>query len=112
MRKQSLIPAMLILAAVSLQGCNQQADTAAKAQTDAAKAQADIAKAQADGQKKIVDAQAKLDQVVAQNNKNVVGAQADAQTQAAKDQTAPPPPNNSDVAKAQRGRKQNRRCAV
>jgi len=99
MRKQLLIPAMLILATGLLQGCNQQ-DTAAKAQTDAAKAQADIAKAQADGQKKIVDAQAKLDQVVAQNNKNVVGAQADAQTQAVKDPNAPPPPDNADVIKA------------
>ena len=39
MRKQFFIPAMLILAAGLLQGCNQQ-DTAAKAQTDAAKAQA------------------------------------------------------------------------
>jgi len=100
MHKQAKILATVIFAAMVLQGCNQQADTTAKAQADNAKAQADIAKAEADGQKKIIDAQAKLDQVVAQNNKDVVGAQTDAQEQAASNPNAPPPAAGADVAKA------------
>jgi hypothetical protein len=93
MRKQASIFVALVAATVLLQGCNQQADTAAKVQ-------ADVAKAEADGQKQIIDAQAKLDQVVAQNNKNVVGVQADAQKDAANDANAPAPAASDDVAKA------------
>src|SRR5216110_3195818 len=100
MHTQARILVTLLVATVFLHGCNQQADTAAKAQTDAAKAQGDIAKAEADGQKKIVDAQAKLDQVVAQNNKDLVGAQTDAQKDAAKNPNAPPPEASADVVKA------------
>ncbi|TLY46855.1 MAG: hypothetical protein E6K53_17130 [Gammaproteobacteria bacterium] len=100
MHKQTFILVTLIFAAVLLQGCNQQPDTAAKVQADTAKVQADIAKAEADGQKKIIDAQAKLDQVVAQNNKDLVGAQTDAQKGATNNPTAPPPAANADVVKA------------
>ncbi len=72
MQNRSLVA--LVFATMLLQACSQQVDTA--------KVQADIAKAEADGQKTIIDAQAKLDQVVAQNNKDVVGVQADAQKDA------------------------------
>jgi hypothetical protein len=93
MRKQAKILVALVFVAVSLQGCNQQTDTAGKVQ-------ADVAKAEADGQKKIIDAQAKLDQVVAQNNKDLVGVQADAQKDAANDPNAPAPAAAADTAKA------------
>jgi hypothetical protein len=93
MRKHASILVALAFAAAMLQGCNQQADTAAKVQ-------ADVAKAEADGQKKIIDAQAKLDQVVAQNNKDLVGTQADAQKDASSNPNAPPPAVSADVAKA------------
>ena len=89
----------LAFAAILLQGCNQT-DPAAKAQTDAAKIQADVAKAGADGQKKIIDAQAKLDQVVAQNNKDLVGVQADAQKDAVSNPNAPTAAASADIAKA------------
>jgi len=105
MHAKSLIA--FAFATVLLQGCNQQTDPAAKAQadvvktqTDAAKVQADVTKAEADGQKKIIDAQAKLDQVVAQNNKDVVGVQADAQRDATTNPNAPTPAASIDVAKA------------
>lgn len=62
------------LSLMLLQGCTQQVDLA--------KVQANVTKAQADGQKLIVDAQANLDQVVAANNKDIVGVQADAQREA------------------------------
>jgi hypothetical protein len=80
-----------LFATTLLQACSQQVDTA--------KIQADVAKAQADGQKKIIDAQAKLDQVVAQNNKDLVGVQADAQRDAT---NAPNAPTTAagDIAKA------------
>ena len=100
MHTQARMLVTLIFTAVFLQGCNQQADTAPKAQVDATKVQADIAKAEADGQKKIVDAQAKLDQVVAQNNKDLVGAQTDAQKDATKNPNAPAPEASADVVKA------------
>jgi hypothetical protein len=93
MRKHANILFALAFATAMLQGCNQQADNAAKVQ-------ADVAKAEADGQKKIIDAQAKLDQVVAQNNKNLVGTQADAQKDASSNPNAPPPEANADIAKA------------
>ena len=97
-----------VIAMVSLQGCNQQTDSPAKTQADKAQAdkvraekvQADVAKAEADGQKKIIDAQAKLDQVVAQNNKDMVGAQTDAQKDATANPNAPAPEASADVAKA------------
>jgi len=91
-----------------LQGCNQQTDSPAKVQADNAQAdrvqadkvQAGIAIAEADGQKKIIDAQAKLDQVVAQNNKDLVGAQTDAQKDATNNPNAPTPAGSAEVAKA------------
>jgi len=82
----------LVFAAMVLQGCSQQADTA--------KVQADVAKAEAAGQKKIIDAQAKLDQVVAQNNKDLIGVQADAQKDATNDPNAPTAAASADIAKA------------
>ncbi|HXR63738.1 MAG TPA: hypothetical protein VN720_09395 [Rudaea sp.] len=93
MRKHANVLVAVAFAAAMLQGCNQQADTAAKVQ-------ADVSKAEADGQKKVIDAQAKLDQVVAQNNKDLVGTQADAQKDASSDPNAPPPAASADVAKA------------
>ncbi|MEO8802311.1 MAG: hypothetical protein ABI304_13155 [Rudaea sp.] len=81
-----------VLSLMLLQGCTEQVDPA--------KIQADVTKAQADGQKLIVDAQAKLDQVVAANNKDIVGSQADAQRAAATDPSAPPPAADEAVAKA------------
>jgi len=94
MRKHANILVALAFATAMLQGCNQQQPD------NAAKVQADVAKAEADGQKKIIDAQAKLDQVVAQNNKSVVGSQADAQKDASTNPNAPPPADNADVVKA------------
>ena len=93
MRKQVSIFVALVIATGLLQGCNQQPETAGKVQ-------ADVAKAEADGQKKIIDAQAKLDQVVAQNNKNLVGAQADAQKDAANNPSAPAQAADADISKA------------
>lgn len=90
MRKQASIFVGLVLATALLQGCNQQTDNAAKVQ-------ADIAKAEADGQKQIIDAQAKLDQVVAQNNKTLVGVRADAQKDAA---DKPAEAADADIVKA------------
>src|SRR6187399_117020 len=94
MRKHANILVGLIFATAMLQGCNQQQPD------NAAKVQAGVAKAEADGQKKIVDAQAKLDQVVAQNHKNLVGTEADAQKDATNNPNAPPPEASADVAKA------------
>jgi hypothetical protein len=93
MRKQVSIFVALVFTTGLLQGCNQQTDTAGKVQ-------ADVAKAEADGQKQIIDAQAKLDQVVAQNNKNLVGVQADAQKDAANNPGAPAQAAGADIAKA------------
>jgi len=100
MHSQSKNLIALVFATILLQACNQQTDPAAKAQTDAVKIQADVAKAEADGQKKIVDAQAKLDQVVAQNNKDLVGVQADAQKDAVSNPNAPTAAASADIAKA------------
>jgi len=82
MVKQSILVATLV-AALGLQACAKQVDQA--------KVEADVQKAQAEGQKKIVDAQAKLEQVNAENNKDIVSAQADARVDAAKaaDNAAP-----------------------
>ncbi|MGA9335410.1 MAG: hypothetical protein WBV39_14120 [Rudaea sp.] len=93
MRRQASIFVTLIFATLLLQACNQQEDTAAKVQ-------ADVAKAQADGQKQIIDAQAKLDQVVAQNNKDLVGVKADAQQDAANSPGTVAPAVDADIAKA------------
>src|SRR4029079_7554675 len=93
MRKHANILVALAFATAMLQGCNQQPDNAAKVQ-------ADVAKAEADGQKKIIDAQAKLDQVVAQNNKDLVGVQADAQKDAISNPNAPTAAASADIAKA------------
>lgn len=93
MRKQASIVVAITFAIALLQGCNQEAETAAKVQ-------ADIAKAEADGQKKIIDAQAKLDQVVAQNNKTLVGVRADAQKDAADKPAAPAEAADADIVKA------------
>jgi hypothetical protein len=93
MRNHTNVLVAIAFAAAMLQGCNQQADSAAKVQ-------ADVAKAEADGQKKVIDAQAKLDQVVAQNNKDLVGTQADEQKDASTNPNAPPPEGSADVAKA------------
>lgn len=93
MCKQTSVLMAFFFATVFLQGCSQQPDTATKVQ-------ADIAKAEADGQKQIIDAQAKLDQVVAQNNKNLVGVQADAQKDAANNPNAPAAEASADIAKA------------
>ena len=82
----------IICVAALLQACNQQ--------TDHAKVEADVAKAEAAAQKNVIDAQAKLDQVVAANNKDLVGAQADAQRDAANNTNAPPPEANAEIAKA------------
>jgi hypothetical protein len=90
MRNRSLLA--LVFVTMLLQACNQQVDTA--------KIQADVAKAEADGQKKIIDAQAKLDQVVAQNNKDVVGVQADAQKDATNNPNAAPAAASTDIDKA------------
>jgi hypothetical protein len=87
---QSLIAVVFV--AMLLQGCSQQVDTA--------KVQADVTKAEADGQKKIIDAQAQLDQVVAQNNKDLIGMQADARKDAANDPNAPAAAASADMAKA------------
>jgi hypothetical protein len=84
MRKHANILVALAFATAMLQGCNHR-------QTARQRFTADVAKAEADGQKKIIDAQAKLDQVVAQNNKNLVGTQADAQKDASTNPNAPPP---------------------
>ncbi len=92
MQKQNALSLALICALGLLQACSQQPDPA--------KVQADVSKAEAAGQKAIVDAQAKLDQVVAQNNKNLVGVQADVQKDAATDPNAPTPAASADVAKA------------
>jgi hypothetical protein len=97
MQMQNKTLAALIFATMLLQACNQQADTAT---VDAAKVQADVTKADADGQKTIIDAQAKLDQVVAQNNKDLVGVQADAQKDAATNPNASPAAASADIAKA------------
>jgi hypothetical protein len=93
MSKQALIAAALV-AALGLQACAKQVDQA--------KVEADVRKAQAEGEKKIVDAQAKLEQVNAENNKDIVTAQADARLDAAKaaDNAAPPPaPADTKTAK-------------
>jgi PBP1b-binding outer membrane lipoprotein LpoB len=92
MHKQSKSLAALVFATVLLQGCNQQVDPA--------KVQADVTKAEAAGQKNIIDAQAKLDQVVAQNNKDLAGVQADAQKDAANNPNAPAPAASDNIAKA------------
>ncbi|GAC1412819.1 MAG: hypothetical protein NVSMB6_14720 [Burkholderiaceae bacterium] len=92
MQSQNKSLVALVCAAMLLQGCNQQVDTA--------KVQADVAKAEADGQKKIIDAQAKLDQVVAQNNKDLVGVQTEAQKDATNNPNASTAAASADLAKA------------
>jgi PBP1b-binding outer membrane lipoprotein LpoB len=92
MQNQNLSLIAVVFAAILLQGCSQQVDPA--------KVQADVTKAEADGQKKIIDAQAQLDQVVAQNNKDLIGMQADARKEAANDPNAPAAAASADIAKA------------
>lgn len=92
MRSQNKNLLAMVVATMLLQACSQQVDTA--------KVQADVAKAEAAGQKKIVDAQAKLDQVVAQNNKDLVGVQSDAQKAAANDPNASTTAASAYIAKA------------
>jgi PBP1b-binding outer membrane lipoprotein LpoB len=93
MHQQSKSLVSLVFVAVLLQGCNDQ-------QVDPAKVQADVTKAEAAGQKNIIDAQAKLDQVVAQNNKDLAGVQADAQKDAANNPNTATPAASADIAKA------------
>ena len=80
MVKQALFLAGCI-AGLGLQACNNGA-------ADPAKVESDVQKAQAEGEKKIVEAQAKLEQVAAENKKDVVVAQADARIDAASDAAA------------------------
>ena len=80
MVKQTLFIAVCI-AGLGLQACNNTA-------ADPAKVAAEAQKAQAEGEKKIVEAQAKLEQVTAENKKDVVVAQADARIDAAADAAA------------------------
>jgi hypothetical protein len=80
MVKQALFLAGCI-AGLGLQACNNSA-------ADPAKVEVEVQKAQAEGEKKIVEAQAKLEQVAAENKKDVVVAQADARIDAISDSVA------------------------
>src|SRR6478735_5277737 len=80
MVKQALFLAVCI-AGLGLQACNNNA-------ADPAKVEVEVQKAQAEGEKKIVEAQAKLEQVAAENKKDVVVAQADARIDAISDSVA------------------------
>lgn len=79
---------------------------------DQAQVQRDVEKAQAEGQKKVADAKAKLDQVNAENRKEIVETRVDAASDAAKSANATPAQNaepgtpanasaNNDIANAQ-----------
>jgi hypothetical protein len=79
----------VVIAGALLQGCSQAPDLN--------KVRADVAKAQAEGQKLIIDAQANMDKVMAENNKNVVGTQADASTS-----NSAPATDDANIAKAKK----------
>ncbi len=84
-----------LAATALLQACSQSSGP------DQTKVQGNVAKAQADGQKIVVDAQAKLEQVNAQNNKDMVNTQVDAHADdASKAKAAAAASNDNDVAKA------------
>jgi hypothetical protein len=80
MVKQALFIAVCV-AGLGLQACNNST-------ADPAQVEAGVQKAKAEGEKKIVEAQAKLEQVAAENKKDVVVAQVDARIDAASDSAA------------------------
>jgi hypothetical protein len=101
--KERLLVTLGATAALVLAGCTQAPDQA--------QVQRDVEKAQAEGQKKVADAQAKLDQVNAENRKDIVETRVDASAPANNPNTTPSataepgtPANasaNKDVANAQ-----------
>ena len=95
MVKQALFLAGCI-AGLGLQACNNNA-------ADPAKVAAEVQKAQAEGEKKIVEAQARLEQVAAENKKDVVVAQADARIDAADDSAAKAADDTARKADAKKG---------